>query len=73
MQNPVDSTAIASIEYTQILDIKFRSGASYRYHGVPDAVYLDFVNSDSKGKFFQENIRNRYRFERMDAGGKSDE
>lgn len=73
MQKAVDSSAIASIEYTQILDVKFKSGTSYRYFGIPEDVYFGFRDSDSKGKFFQQNIKNRYTFERMDDGEKSAE
>ncbi len=62
-----DSTAIASIEYTQILEVRFTSGATYRFTGVPENVAKDFEAADSKGRFFVSNIKDRYNFEQVQA------
>ena len=56
----INSSAIQSVQYTRYLDIKFKSGKTYRYVDVPDVIYEEFMQSDSKGKFFRENIRDRY-------------
>lgn len=71
MSTQFDSTAVASIEYEQILEVRFTSGATYRYHGVPENVVNEFKNSNSQGRFFVENIKDRYRFDKVrdrDAG-----
>lgn len=60
-----DSDAIASIEYTQILEVRFTSGATYKYTGVPLNIFKSFEASDSKGRFFVENIKDKYSFERV--------
>jgi KTSC domain len=67
---PVDSTAISEIDYdaarTKLL-IRFASGERYVYVGVPGEVHRGFVEADSKGRFFQNQIRDRYPFNRLDA------
>jgi hypothetical protein len=59
---PVQSDAIRSIGYDgqSILEIEFEDGAVYRYHGVPPDVHDAFMYADSKGKFFQQYLRDQY-------------
>jgi KTSC domain-containing protein len=45
---PVNSAAVAAVGYdgrTRVLEIEFRSGAVYRYYGVPMPVYHDFLRA----------------------------
>ena len=69
-----DSTVISRVYYdrkTQTLDAVFPgSGKRYRYSDVPIEVFVDFVLSDSYGKFFGTNIRDKfgYRLVRVKAG-----
>ena len=61
---PVESTAIAALGYShrrQILEIKFKSGHTYRYVGVPKSVYHDMLKADSKTAFYTFNIKGYYR------------
>jgi len=66
----VDSTAIREIDYdaerTKLL-VCFESGERYVYVGVPGEVHRSFVDADSKGRFFQLEIRDRYPFNRVEA------
>ena len=66
----VDSTAISEIDYdterTKLL-VRFASGERYVYVGVPAEVCRSFVEADSKGRFFQLKIRDRYPFNRLDS------
>lgn len=58
----VDSSSIDTVGYdeeTQILEIEFRVGV-YQYEDVPEYIYHDFMNADSKGRFFHENIKYEY-------------
>ncbi len=64
----VDSSTIAQIRYeaeTQTLEITFNSGRVYRYFAIPVSLHRAFVGCDSKGKFFNENIRDLYSFVRL--------
>jgi KTSC domain len=66
----VDSTAIAEIDYDAArakLLVRFISGERYVYVGVPDEICRSFLEADSKGRFFQLRIRDRYPFNRLDA------
>jgi lysyl-tRNA synthetase class 2 len=44
------------------LDLKFVSGRRYRYHDVPAEIYAQMRRAFSKGEFFNEHIRDRFRF-----------
>ncbi len=66
----VQSSSLASIGHHReagVLEIEFRSGAIYRYFGVPRVVFERLVRAPSKGRHFARHIRGRYKFERMDA------
>ena len=66
----VDSTAISEIDYDAErakLVVRFMSGERYVYVGVPGEVHRSFVEADSKGRFFQSQIRDRYPFNRLDS------
>jgi hypothetical protein len=65
----VDSTSIESVGYEtrlNVLEVKFRSGALYRYVAVPPAVFQAFLKAGSKGRYFTRQIRNRYEFHRLE-------
>ncbi len=62
-RTPVVSTAIESVGYdpeSETLEIEFTSGGVYRYEGVPSEVFEEFMNSDSFGSYFQQNIKGAY-------------
>lgn len=64
----VESTAIHAIDYdagNQRLRVTFVSGERYAYDDVPGEVCRAFLEADSKGRFFQAQIRGRYPFERL--------
>jgi hypothetical protein len=58
----VDSSMATSVGYdptTLILEIEFRSGEVWQYHGVPENVYVEMI-SDSIGQYFQAHIKGQY-------------
>ena len=67
----IDSKALDIIDYRKIginltiLDITFKTGMKYRYYGVPQNIFDELINAESKGKYFGANIRNRYKFEKI--------
>lgn len=66
----VESTAISEIDYDAErakLLVRFQSGEQYAYVGVPEEVCRSFVEAESKGRFFQQQIRDRYPFNRLDS------
>jgi hypothetical protein len=63
----VESEAIAEIDYqpaSSTLFVRFAHGGWYSYFMVPPKVYSDFLVAESHGRFFQENIRERYPYRR---------
>jgi len=60
----VDSSAIAKVGYSKrhhILEIEFANGAVYRYLDVPSSVYRDLISAKSKARFYDFNIKGKYR------------
>lgn len=61
---PVASSALATVGYSQrrrALEIEFRNGAIYRYLKVPPAIFHALLDAPSKARFYDQNIRHRYR------------
>jgi len=48
------------------LDVEFVSGRLYRYYAVPLGVAERMRNAFAKGEFFNAEIRDRFRFTRLD-------
>ena len=53
------------------LDVTFASGKIYRYAGVPLATYVGLLEADSKGEFFNENIKDVFPYVEVKRRGKS--
>ncbi len=63
-REPVKSTSLAAVGYSkrlQILEIEFRTGAIFRYEGVPASVYRRLIIAESKGRFYRLFIRGKYK------------
>lgn len=64
----VESSAIRAIAYDagrKRLQVTFVSGEDYAYDRVPPRVHRAFVEAESKGRFFQAQIRDRYPYRRL--------
>jgi KTSC domain-containing protein len=48
-----------------ILYLRFRSGEVYRYFEFPDGQYQNFLDAESRGRYFLSHIRNQFRYERL--------
>jgi hypothetical protein len=53
-------------EQSSFLELEFRSGASYRYSGVPAQTYQELMLAESKGRYFNQHIRNRFTYAKID-------
>ena len=59
----INSTALAAAFYDDtraILQVEFRDGTVYQYMGVPKETYQDLCEAESKGLYFNRQIRNRF-------------
>ena len=62
----VKSSNIDSVGYeNENLYIQYQSGAIYKYKNVPKVIYESLMDSDSKGRFMNSEIKNKYLFERL--------
>ena len=61
----LDSTSLDRVGYdpaSKVLLVVFRDRSSYRYFGVPAAVFKSFWEAPSKGAYFNHAIRGAYSF-----------
>jgi len=64
----VESSTLASAGHdaqSAVLELQFRNGAVYRYLLVSQSVYRDLLDARSKGAYFNQNIRGRYPYQRV--------
>lgn len=63
----VDSSMIFQIGYDEdkTLTVYFTNGRVYRFKDVPAEVLKEFLAAESKGKFFNSNIKWQYFAERV--------
>jgi len=64
----VESTTLRSAGHdaqSAVLELQFRNGAVYQYSFVPPSVYRDLLAARSKGGYFNQNIRDRYPYQRV--------
>ena len=67
-REPVESSTLASVGYDEtqyLLELEFRSGELYQYVGPPDYIYRELMTAESKGRFFNQNIRDRFPYVRL--------
>ena len=65
---PLESKLLAASAYdggANILWLRFRSGDVYRYFDFPEPQYREFLNTESRGRYFLSSIRNQFRYERL--------
>lgn len=62
----VESSTMVSVGYEKkgrILEIEFRSGAVYEYLDVPAVVHKELMEAESKGRYFNAEIRDTYDYQ----------
>jgi hypothetical protein len=70
----VESTALAVVVYDEarkLLQLEFRSRTVYRYFGVPARVQEDLLRAPSQGRYFNAEIRGRFRHVRVGKAGEA--
>ena len=68
LRQVVESSSLRSMGYdraTATLEVEFTNGGVYRYADVPPELWSAFRNSDSKGKFFQDHVREHFETTRV--------
>jgi hypothetical protein len=65
----VISQTLSSVGYDpirRVLELEFTSGGIYRYSNVPNRVYMELISAESKGRYFDFSIRDRYAFKKVE-------
>jgi len=68
---PVESGLFSSAAYrasARQLYLRFRDGKIYRFFECPVAVYKEFIAAESQGRYFSQQIRERFRYELVSRG-----
>jgi hypothetical protein len=68
---PVESGLFSSAAYrasARQLYLRFQDGKIYRFFDCPVTVYDEFIAAASQGRYFSQQIRNRFRFESVRRG-----
>lgn len=63
----VESSAISFVHYDEVaaeLHVLFASGRAYVYYGVPRQIYDAMLRASSAGVFFNNRVRDKYRYRR---------
>jgi hypothetical protein len=66
----VESTTLVSVGYLApqcVLEVAFHDGSQYRFFAVPARCVEQLLAADSKGGYFNRNIRNHFRFQRISS------
>jgi hypothetical protein len=64
----VESKLLAAVAYVaprRILYLRFHSGEVCRYFTFPAEQYQEFLDADSKGRYFLSLIRNRFPYQQL--------
>jgi hypothetical protein len=70
----LNSTTLKTAAYqnhSQVLALEFCSGALYHYFGVCQSIYEQLLEAESKGRYYNQHIRNRFAFTKLRAAGVS--
>ena len=62
----VESSVIGAVGHSRVLEILFESGRVYQYYDVPENIYQEMLTSESKGKYFNANIRGKYPYQEIE-------
>ena len=65
----VASSNVASVGYdpdARILEVEFKGGSVYQYHGVPADVHSEMMNAESIGRYLGRFVKGVFRCERVD-------
>jgi hypothetical protein len=66
--SPVVSSNIAGIGFdkeSETLRVEFHNGSAFEYFDVPESLHAEFMQSESKGRFFAQNIKDRYQSQKV--------
>ena len=67
-RTPVSSRNLHSVGYdatTSTLEVEFKNGSVYQYHGVPESEHIALMQAGSKGGYLASHIKGVYSYSRL--------
>ena len=64
----LNSTGLRTAAYQKqlaLLELEFRSGATYQYFGVSQQTFQELLLAESKGAYFHRHIRDRFPYAKI--------
>jgi len=68
----LNSTTLKTAAYQnqpKVLELEFCSGEVYHYLGVCESIYEQLLEAESKGRYYNQCIRNRFAFRKKGSDG----
>ena len=62
----VESSVIDAVGYSRVLEIRFESGRVYQYYNVPEDIFEGMMQAESKGRYFNANIRGKFDYQEIE-------
>lgn len=63
--SPVNSSNVKAVGYFGTSLYVRYSNATYEYENVPQKIYLDLMNAESKGRFLCENVKGKFAYKKL--------
>ncbi len=60
-----NSKKVSYAHVNKVLEVHFRSGGVYQYFDVPSSVHFDLITAPSHGRFLNNEIKGKYKYERI--------
>lgn len=67
-RQPLESSAVVSVGYDRsrrVLEVEVDGGAVYQYLAVPARVYFGLLSADSRGRYYNQQIKPNYEYRRL--------
>jgi len=62
----VESSHISDVEWDEgVMTVTFKDGGTYNYYDVPVGIYQEMVAAPSVGRFFKDNVKGAFEYERI--------
>jgi hypothetical protein len=65
-KHDVESSVIDAVGYSRVLEIRFESGRIYQYYNVPEEIFEGMMQAESKGRYFNANIRGKFDYQEIE-------
>ena len=65
---PVKSSNVSSVGYdpkSKTMEVEFKDGSIYHYHGVDSTTHSDLISAKSVGKYIHAHVKGQYKHSKI--------